>query len=209
MSGATSGPVGAFEVFLMQRLWFGLGSVLVALAAGLVATPAEAHAAPPQVKKKPGVLHVYDGGSLFTSSAIDRGKVAMGKTMFERETVLTVDTHSSVPKDRKLPEDKAEWPKFFEGWAKAAAGADRAKGVYVLICRSPGYVQVLADKAARDRGFTAENEQRLRDMFLTAFKDAAQAKKDGKSDEEAAKIRDKGLSNATEYVSGVLKGSVK
>lgn len=192
----------------MLRSIASFGSALAMLAVGLLVVPT-AEAAPPPAKKKPGVLHVYDGGSLFTEGAIDRGKTAMGKTMFERETVLTIETHSNVPKDRKLPEDKGEYAKFFESWAKSAASGDRAKGIYVLICRSPGYVQILADKATRDRGFTAENEQRLRDMFLTAFKDAAAAKKDGKSDEEVAKIRDKALSNAVEYASGILKGSVK
>ena len=193
----------------MIRSWLGLGSVLLALGASVAAVPAGADAAPP-AKKKPGVLHVYDGGSLFTEGAIDRNKGAMGRMMFERETVLTVDTHATVPKDRQVPEDdKGERAKFFESWARSAAAGERAKGVYVLVCRSPGYVQVLTDKATRDRGFTAENEQRVRDMFLTAFKDAAQAKKDGKSDEDVLKVRDKALANAVEYVSGVLKGSVK
>ncbi|MDY3563070.1 hypothetical protein R5W23_004569 [Gemmata sp. JC673] len=190
----------------MIRSIVGLGSVLAVLTAGLIVAP-RADAAPQ--KKKPGVLHVYDGAALFTETAIDRGKVALGKTVFDHETVLTVDTHAAVPKDRKLPAEPGERAKFFESWAKSAASGDRAKGVYVLVCRSPGYVQVLADKATRDRGFTAENEQRLRDMFTTAFKDAAAAKKDGKSDEELFKIRDKSLSNAVEYVSGVLKGTIK
>lgn len=193
----------------MTRSIVGLGSLLAVLAAGLVAVPSAACAAPPPVKKKTGVLHVYDGGSVFSEAAIDRGKVAMSKTAFDHETVLTVDTHATVPKDRKLPDEVGERAKFFESWAKSAASGDRAKGVYVLVCRSPGYVQVLVDKATRDRGFTAENEQRLRDMFLTAFKDAAVAKKDGKSDEDLLKIRDRSLSNATEYVSGVLKGATK
>lgn len=192
----------------MIRSVVGLGSALALLMAGVVAAPGAAGAAPP-VKKKTGVLHVYDGGAMFSEAAIDRGKVAMSKTLFDHETVITVDTHAAVPKDRKLPDEPGERAKFFENWAKSAASGDRAKGVYVLVCRSPGYVQVLADKATRDRGFTAENEQRLRDMLLTAFKDAAKAKADGKSDEELSKIRDKGLSNATEYVSGVLKGTVK
>ncbi|HEY1187027.1 MAG TPA: hypothetical protein VGE74_05185 [Gemmata sp.] len=193
----------------MSQLLGGLGSVVAALlVGGLIAVPVAA-SAPPPPKKKPGVLHVYDGGSLFTEGAIDRSKVAMGKMMFEHETVLTVDTHATVPKDKTLPDERGERARFFESWAKSAASGDRAKGVYVLVCRSPGYVQVIADKATRDRGFTAANEQRLRDLFTQAFKDAAQAKKDGKADEDVLRIRDKALSNAAEYVSGILKGTVK
>jgi hypothetical protein len=191
----------------MARLTCGV--VLALLACGVLAAPAPAQPKKKDPPAKPGVLHVYDGGSVFTEGAIDRAKVAMGKMVFEQETALTVDTYSGVPNDRKLPDDAGERGKFFESWAKDAARGDRAKGVYVLVCRSPGYVQVLADKAARDRGFSAENEQRLRELLLTAFKDAGQAKKDGKSDDEQFKIRDKGLANAVEYVSGVLKGKVK
>jgi hypothetical protein len=199
----------------VKRTLFGM--VVAALLAGLVAVPSPA--APPAAQpkkdakkepvKKPGVLHVYDGGSLFTATAIDAAKVSFGKLVFDPEATLTVDTHAGVPAGKKLPEGEAERPKFFEQWAKDAASADKARGVYVLVCRSPGYVQVIADKQTRDRGFGAANEQRLRDMFTTAFKDAAQAKRDGKSDDEVAKIRDKGLSNAADYVSGVLKGTVK
>lgn len=185
------------------------GPVLALLACGLLAVPAAAQPKKKDPPKKSGVAHVYDGGSLFTEAAIDRAKAAMGKMAFEQDTVLTVDTYAGVPKDRTLPDEPGERAKFFEKWARDAASGDRAKGVYVLVCRSPGYVQVLADKATRDRGFSQENEQRLRDLLLDAFKAAGQAKKDGKSEDEQFKIRDKGLSNAVEYVSGVLKGTVK
>lgn len=155
--------------------------------------------------KKPGVLHVYDGGSLFSETAIDRAKVALGKMQFDHETALTVDTHANVPKDRKLPEAAGERPKFFEDWAKAQAATDRAKGVYVLVCRSPGYVVVIADKSTRDRGFTAENEQQLRELFLSAFKDAAKETDDKKKLE----IRNKALASATDFVSALMKGTPK
>lgn len=188
----------------------GIGSIFALLLSGLIAVPASAGAPPKKEPvKKPGVLHVYDGGSLFSDGAIDRAKVSLGKMQFERETTLTVDTHASVPKDKTLPGEPGERAQFFENWARSAAASDKAKGVYVLVCRSPGYVAVIVDKATRDRGFSNENERRTRDMLLTSFKDAAQAKKDGKSDEDALKIRDKGLLNAVEYVSGVLKGTTK
>ena len=186
----------------------GLGSVFAALVCGLIALPVSAQPKKKEPVKKPGALHVYDGGSLFTNSAIDKAKAAMGKTVFERETALTVETFATIPKDKTAPE-KGEEAKFFTNWAKSEAALDKAKGVYVLVCRSPGYVTVLVDKASRDRGFSNENEQKLRDILLASFKEASQAKKDGKSDEEQFKIRDKALSGAADYVSSVLKGTAK
>jgi hypothetical protein len=158
-----------------------------------------------EAPKKPGVLHVYDGGSLFTEKGIDKAKAAMGKSLFERETGLTIDTHAGVPKDRKLPDEPGERGKFFESWAKAEAAGDKAKGVFVLVCLSPGYVQVIVDKTTRDRGFTAENEQRLREILLDAFKQAAKETDDAKKFE----ARDKALGAATDYIASVLKGTVK
>jgi hypothetical protein len=188
-----------------------LGSGLAALAALLLAVQA-ADAAQPKKEppkkeppRKPGALHVYDGGSLFTEKGIDKAKAAMGKALFERETGLTVETHAGVPKDRKLPDEPGERARFFESWAKSAAAGDRAKGVFVLVCRSPGYVQVIVDKTTRDRGFTAENEQRLREMLLDAFKAAAKEADDAKKLE----ARDKALGAATDYIASVLKGTVK
>ena len=154
--------------------------------------------------RKPGALHVYDGGSLFTEKGIDKAKAAMGKALFERETGLTVETHAGVPKDRKLPDEPGERARFFESWAKSAAAGDRAKGVFVLVCRSPGYVEVLADKTTRERGFTNEDEQKLRDTLLNAFRDAAKEKDNEKKQFE---IRDKSLSDAVDLVIRDLKDS--
>lgn len=191
----------------MVQLIGGLGSIFAVLVGGLIAVPVAASAPPPPKKepvKKPGVLHVYDAGSLFTESAIDKAKSAMGKTQFERESSLTVETFATLPKD-KTPPAKGEEAKFFEAWAKAEAAGDKAKGVYVLVCRSPGYVTVICDKATRDRGFAVENEQKLRDLLLASFKEAAKETDDKKKFE----ARDKALSAAVDYVGGVLKGTAK
>ena len=178
--------------------------VAALLVGGLIALPTEA--APPKKvsAKQAGVLHVYDGGSLFTTSAIDKAKAAMGKTMSEHTVTLTIDTHPTIPMDRKAPA-KGEETKFFEQWAKDQAAGEKAKGVYVLVCRSPGYAVVISDKATRDRGFTNANEQKLRDMLINSFKEAAKETDDKKRFE----IRDKALSAAADYVTTVLKSTVK
>src|SRR3989442_696462 len=135
----------------MSQLATSFAMVAVLLVGGLIATPTVA--APPPKKPVAGVLHVYDGGSLYTSTAIDKAKAAMGKTQNEHGVTLTIDTHAAIPKDKQGDYTKENEAKFFEKWAKDAASGDKAKGVYVLVCRSPGYVAVIADKATRDRGF--------------------------------------------------------
>jgi uncharacterized protein len=85
--------------------------------------------------------------------------------------------------------------RFWADFTQSDAKGDRAKGIYILICRSPGHIHILADKALRDRGFDNAKESRVREILFASFKDA----KD-KSDTEQTSIRDKGLLDAISYL---------
>ena len=152
----------------MNRFTTSLATVAAFLAGGLIAIPTPAYAAKAAVKHA-GVLHVYDGGSLFKSEGIERAKSAMSNTQFDHGLTLHIDTHSAIPAGKKAPTTKEERAKFFHDWANELAKNDKAKGIYVLVCRSPGYVQVIADKTTRDRGFSPHDEDKIRDIFADAF----------------------------------------
>ncbi|MBY0458818.1 MAG: hypothetical protein K2V38_15885 [Gemmataceae bacterium] len=175
-------------------------ATVAALAAGVLAIPGVARADKVAPPKKAGVLQVYDTGGLFTSKGIDRAKSTLGDTKFDHGLMMTVDTHKETPDGRKKFESDGEKQKFFQQWAKDLAKDDKAKGIYVLVCRSPGWVEVIADKETRDRGFSAKDEQELRDIFLKAFREAA-----GKPEDEQFKLRDDALGAAVGYVISDLK----
>ncbi|HEY1187028.1 MAG TPA: hypothetical protein VGE74_05190, partial [Gemmata sp.] len=179
-----------------------LATVAVLLAGGLLAVPNVARA---DNKMQGGVLNVYDGGALFTDGAINTAKDRFSGTEFDHGLTFTVDTYSAVPSGKKLPENPAERPKFFRDWAKSAATGDKAKGVFVLLCRSPGYIEVIADAATVTRGFKQADEQRLRDIFRDALKESVQLEKAGKPPEEVFAARDRGLENAVAFVITDLK----
>ena len=192
----------------MNKFTTSLATVAALLAGGLVAVPAPAYAAKAD---QPGVLHVYDLGAMFTKAGIDKAKGTMGDVQFDQGLTLTIDTESTPPANKIAPGKDAsdgEKAKFFETWAKEQASGDKAKGIYVLVCRSPGYVQVIAGKTTRDRGFSPKDEQKLRDILLTSFRDSSKAKQDGKSEEEQFKIRDEALAAAVDYVISDLKDTV-
>jgi hypothetical protein len=174
------------------------------LAGGLLAMPAPAKA-DKVAAKHPGTLHVYDGGHLFSAAGADRAKNALNNTQFSYGLSVTVDTHEKIPDAKKGEYKDDAKAAFFRKWAEESAKGDRAHGVYILICRSPGYVEVIADKPTRDRGFSNENERKLRDIFLGAFKDSKAAKEAGKSDEEQVRIRDEALLGAVGYITTDLK----
>jgi hypothetical protein len=175
------------------------------LAGGLLAVPAFAESKP--AAKKAGVLHVYGNADtkLFSDDGVKRAESAMRGTQFEGGMTLTVDTYPKIPDDMKGSYNEGDKARFFNNWAKKRAGDDKAKGVYVLICRSPGYVEVIASNTTRERGFGDQDKDVVRDTFLNAFKDAAKAKQEGKSDAEVVKIRDEALVSAVSFVANDLQ----
>src|SRR5207249_3889030 len=74
----------------------------------------------------------------------------------------------------------------------------------VLVCRSPGYIEVLVDETTRKRGFTNEKEQKIRDLLRASFVDA------GKEPDETKKfqIRDNALLATVDFVITDLKDTV-
>lgn len=187
---------------LLTRAWAILAALLVG---GLLAVPRPALASKAADPKQAGVLHVSDAGKLFSEGGIDKAKSTMGNAKFDHGLTVTIETFGAIPDDRKANYTKDNEAKFFKEWAVSLAKEDRAKGIYVLVCRSPGYVEVIADKTTRERGFTNEKEQKLRDLLRASFKDAKAAKDAGKSEAEQYQIRDTALLASVNYVVDELK----
>jgi hypothetical protein len=170
---------------------------LALLATGALALPVQANKA----SKQNGSLTVFDEAKLFTASGLDKAKAAMNSTTFDQGLTVTIDTYEKIPENKKGAYSDANKERFFKEWAKELATSDKAKGIYVLVCRHPGYVEVIADKRTRDRGFTHEDEMKLRDTLLTAFRDAAKEMDEAKQ----FAMRDAGLHSAVSFVISDLK----
>ncbi|MFO0824147.1 MAG: hypothetical protein U0792_13715 [Gemmataceae bacterium] len=190
----------------MSRMMMTGTMIAAILTGGLIATPVLATAAKPV--KASGKLVVFgnDGDSkLFTSDGVTRAENALNNTSFDHGLTVTVDIYAKPPEGKTVPADEAEKARFFHNWAVDVAKGDKAKGVYILICRSPGYVQVIADKTTRDRGFSDANEKQLRDKLLGSFRAAKVAKDEGKPEADQFKLRDEGLSEAIGFIISDLK----
>jgi hypothetical protein len=77
--------------------------------------------------------------------------------------------------------------------------------VFILICRKPSHLTVLADKEVRDKGFAGTDEQRVRDILMERFRAGSKLEKEVDKRGEF----DKGLINAAEYVRDAYKKMVK
>jgi hypothetical protein len=177
----------------------------------LLALPVSA-ADPPRKKEPPpkveGRLIVEDGGGLFSPEAIRKAKGVLSEVRDTQTREMTIMSFREVPASRKAEFEKltaAERPKYFAAWAAEEARGAKVRGVFVFITRSPGHVQVLADKQIRDKGFTLGDEERVRDLLLEKLRESAKAEKD----EDKQALRDKGLLAAAEYVRDSYKKMVK
>lgn len=173
-------------------------AVLVAL--GLCGGGAERVRGEGSGLQAPGALHVYlnDASGFFSDKGIAQAKEVMEKTLFNGGLVLTVDVLARPPQGREVPKDEKQRGKFFLELARELATADKARGIYILVCRSPGYVQVIADKATRERGLSEADERKVRDILLEGFREAAKLEKE--KPEQAVERRDKALVAAVQFV---------
>ncbi len=158
------------------------------------------------VVSQQGSLVVFDDAKLYSAEGIDRAKGVVSAAKFDHGLHVTVDTYAEPTAEKKAAamaakDNPDKWHAFMHDWAVERSKGDKAKGVYILICHKPGGVAVIADHTTRDRGFSKENEQKVRDTLVKAFQDA------GKEADAAKKavLSDAGLKSAMEYIVADLK----
>ncbi len=177
---------------------------LAILAGALGLTAGRAEAQPPE--KAPGQLDVFDGAKLFSQPGVEKAKETFRATTFHRGLQVTVDTVPEPPAAKKAAaeaasKDAAKWRAFMLEWARETAKDDRAKGVYVLVTLKPvGGVAVIATRSTAQRGFTDDDDRKVREILTAAFREA----KDG-DEAKQQEVRSAGLLKAVEYIASDLK----
>ena len=160
---------------------------------------------------KDGVLTVHDDAKTFSPEGIKKAKDEFAKLHTRTGRVVTIETMAKLPdaeraKLVKLKDDAAGQRKFWNEYAKTQAKEEKARGVFILISRSPGHVEVLADEEMTRKGFEGRKVDGLEEMFVTALRESAKADHKDKPAEQLA-IRDKALFSAVEYLEKNLPGT--
>ena len=113
---------------------------------------------------------IDDAAKFFSAEAVSEANdiVRAIESLYERD--VRVETYDEVPDALKddLARDGRE--KFYDDWLNRRAKALGVRGVFVLITRTPGRVQVGVDKATQRRAFTADDTDALREALVTAFR---------------------------------------
>lgn len=143
-------------MFIASRFWL----IAAIVAVGLLGRPAVA-AAP----------HVADEAGLFSPDAVAKADKAVKELQRQYHTQIVIETVAKIPAEfqTKLKEEGKE--KFFRDWAAQRAQSEADKGIYILICKEPGHVEALVDRASRQKVFTFSDRDRLVRTMLEAFRD--------------------------------------
>ncbi|MEI8375017.1 MAG: hypothetical protein WCJ35_19505 [Planctomycetota bacterium] len=107
---------------------------------------------------------INDWGLLFSDSAVQQATGKLLKIFSRFKVDVMIETFPSIPENMKSqykPDNPTEKADFFRRWAVTRAEDEGIKGIYILICKSPGHLQIEPDKSTRMRAFTLEDSSRL------------------------------------------------
>ncbi len=164
----------------------------VAVAAGLTSTH-QAMAVPADLMS--GELIVADKAEFFSDEAVNEAKKDFALLQSANERRVVIYTIKELPESAKTDLAKRSSDKekrdFWREFAIEQAKTDKKADVFVLICRSPGHLQVLTDETMRRGGFGQKEEDDIAKILLEKFKEA----KD-KPAKDAMALHDKALLEA-------------
>jgi len=138
------------------------------------------------------VPEVQDGAGFFKPETIAKANDLLAEIGKKHDKDLLVETYPTVPADKVeavKAMDKEARAKFFQEWANSRARRRRVNGVYVLICKEPGHIQVEVGHETQKTAFTTKDRDRLRDLLIDAFQ---------------KKEHDRGLIDAVQFVEKTL-----
>ncbi len=109
---------------------------------------------------------IRDNGRVFSADTISKAKATIADIEKHHHRRVVVETFAEIPSDKLAAydlagKDKAARTKFFRDWLRERAKADGATGVFILICKKPGFVEVEADEATRKQGFSVNDTKEL------------------------------------------------
>jgi uncharacterized protein len=150
------------------------------------AAPVSAMAVAPVIK---------DEGKFFSDEARGKADKQIREIHHEFGKDFLIETFAAVPADLAKDvdlEDKEARSKLFEKWAQERAREADVNGIYVLICKKPGHIQVEVGNHTREKAFTVKDRNELAKILVEKFHE---------------KKFDEGLLDAVEFVAKRLKAN--
>lgn len=138
--------------------------VLVTAGSLLIATPVALAALTPEV---------VDAAGFFGANATREANQVIKEIKDRYHKDLLIETYKTVPADKEAmfkDLDKRGQDRFFAEWGRDRAKFREVNGIYILICRDPGHLQIEVGNETEKRVFTLRDRDHLKDLMLEAFK---------------------------------------
>jgi hypothetical protein len=139
------------------------------------------------------LAEVKDETGMFSSSAISQADQATRQMKQKYGKEMLVEVFPEIPSDLRSQYSADRKDQFFAAWMTRRAQELKVDGVYVLICRNPNHLQVDAGKDTKQRAFTPQNVEQLKNILVTRFRN---------------KQFDDGLLEAVSYVDRTLASTL-
>ncbi|MFN0055911.1 MAG: TPM domain-containing protein [Planctomycetales bacterium] len=142
-------------------------------------------------------MEIRDGGEFFSQKTRDKANSQIDALQKDHALGLRIVTVKGVPASQVEEVERmegADRARFFEKWGREMATSEQVRGIFILVCRNPGYVQVEVDRQSRERGFGTTERQELRNKLVAGMRN---------------KDPDQGLLEGVEYVSHIAKTRLK
>lgn len=114
---------------------------------------------------------IKDEGMFFSKETLEKANKKI-KDIYDRfRKDVVIETFPAIPDDLETKYKDMERKKFFTEWATTRARDLGVNGVYILICKKPGHLQVEIGNETQQKVFTLEDRDRLARGLLSKFKD--------------------------------------
>ena len=114
---------------------------------------------------------IKDGGKFFSADAIRKANKEIREIAKDFDRDLLIETVATIPgeqAERVKAMSREERAKFFRNWATDRAELAVVQGVYVLICKEPGFLEIIITPRGRP-AFDKESFEKLRELLLKSF----------------------------------------
>jgi uncharacterized protein len=137
---------------------------------------------------------VKDEGKFFSPEALEKANKKIRQLYTDFGCDVVVETVPAIPADLEAKYKELGRDKFFLEWARKRAGELGVNGVYILVCKSPGRVEVGISGPTGKRRFAGGDRERIVNKMLGPFRD---------------KKFDEGLTAALDFIETTLKAAAR
>jgi hypothetical protein len=177
---------------------------MLAIVAWLTTVAGSASASKAAADMTPAQLIVEDDAGFFSKEKIQEAKSIVAQSMGTGSRQVHVETYQSLsPDEMQKWKDASDKSNFWLGWAKSKAKANADRGVDIVICVEPKWLEVIADNQMHDKGFDREKEKELRVRMTDFLKKSV-----GLSGADARAQHDAALLAAAQYLKAELPTTV-